>query len=96
MGTGGPTVTPTQFLRPSTSESSFSLDALINLINQVSNDAKTKLNSISQSSSSVSIGDMFAMQMLMNHLSQMGEMSSAVVSALNTAISNFNRGVRGQ
>lgn len=96
MGNSGPTVTPIQFLRPSTQESGFALDKLIDLVNQVSNDAKQKLNSISQLKSAVSIGDMFAMQMLMNHLSQMGEMSSAVVSALNTVISQFNRGVKGQ
>jgi len=91
-----PTATPTEFLRPNTKENAFALDKLIDLVNQVSADAKAKLNSISELKSSVSIGDMFAMQMAMNHLSQMGELSSAVVSALNTAIGQFNRGVKGQ
>lgn len=76
--------------------SGFALDRLIALINQVSNDAKTKLNSISAAKESVSIGDMFAMQMLMNHLSQMGEMSTAVVAAANTAILEMTRDVKGQ
>jgi len=96
MGNTGPTVTPTQFLRPTTQESSFDLIQLITLVNQVSNDAKQKLNSISQETSSVSIGDMFSMQMLMNHLSQMGEMASSVVSAINTAFQSLTRGVKGQ
>jgi len=94
-GQGGPTVTPTTFLRGNTPEASFSLTQLLDLVNQVSNDAKQKLNSISQQKSSVSIGDMFSMQMLMNHLSQMGEMSSAVVSAINTAFNSLTRGIKG-
>ncbi len=44
------------------------------------------LTDILRRSEHISIGDMFQMQMLMNHLSQMEEMSSAVVSALNEAI----------
>ena len=43
----------------------------------------------------ISIADMFEMQMLMNHLSQLSEMSTAVVSAANTAISSMARGVKG-
>jgi hypothetical protein len=96
MGNSGPTVTPEQFLRPNQQEGSFSLLQLIQLVNQVSTDAKAKLNSISQETSSVSIGDMFSMQMLMNHLSQMGEMASSVVSAINTAFSSLTRGIKGQ
>lgn len=76
--------------------SGFALDRLIALVNQVSNDAKTKLKSISAAKENVSIGDMFAMQMLMNHLSQMGEMSTAVVAAANTAILEMTRDVKGQ
>lgn len=92
----GPTASAVQFLRPNTPEESFNLIQLLELINQVSNDAKAKLNSISNAQSSVSIGDMFAMQMLMNHLSQMGEMSASVVSALNQAMSSLTRGIKGQ
>jgi hypothetical protein len=75
--------------------SSFALDKLIDLVNQVSNDAKTKLTSIGATNEAVSIGDMFSMQMLMNHLSQMGEMSAAVVTALNQAIIDMARGTKG-
>jgi len=43
---------------------------------------------------SVSITDMFEMQMLMNKLSQLREMSSSVVSAANSAISSMARNVK--
>lgn len=91
----GTTASPTQFLNPINPESSFSLDQLIKLINQVSEDAKQNLNAISQKASTVSIGDMFKMQMLMNHLSQMGEMASAVVSAVNNSMNSLTRGIKG-
>jgi hypothetical protein len=35
------------------------------------------------------------MQMLMNHLSQLSEMSTAVVNASNTAINTMARNVKG-
>jgi hypothetical protein len=44
---------------------------------------------------SVSIYDMFEMQLLMNHLSQMSEMSTAVVDALNQALIDMGRDPKG-
>ena len=73
--------------------SRFDLTRLIDLVNQVSNDAKTKLNNIGALNEAVSIGDMFSMQMLINHLTQMSAMSTAVVNAINQAI--IDRGVKG-
>lgn len=89
------TASAVTFLRPTQTEASFNLVQLLALVNQVQNDAKTKLNSISNLQSSVSISDMFAMQMLMNHLSQMSEMAAAVVTALNTAMNSLTRGIKG-
>jgi len=43
----------------------------------------------------VKIGDMFAMQMMMNSLSQMSEMSTAVVDALNQALIDMGRPPKG-
>lgn len=40
------------------------------------------------------VADMFAMQMLMNHLSQLSEMSTSVVSAANSAISSMARNIK--
>lgn len=48
-----------------------------------------------QSQSSTSIGDMFAMQMKMNCLSQSSEMATNVVSASNSAIQSAARNVKG-
>ncbi len=57
--------------------------------------AKTKLDQIKQRRSAISIADMFEMQMLMNHLSQMSEMTTAIVNAANQAITNMARNIKG-
>jgi hypothetical protein len=44
--------------------------------------------------SPVSIADMFEMQMLMNHFSQISDSSTAVVSASNVAIASIARNIR--
>ena len=43
----------------------------------------------------MTVGDMFEMQMLMNQLAQLSELSTAVVSADNQAIQSSARNVRG-
>lgn len=73
----------------------FDVGVLFSVLNDAVVSAKTKLAQIKQNTSSVSIGDMFEMQMLMNHLSQLSEMSSAVVSASNSAITRMAQGVKG-
>jgi len=56
---------------------------------------KAKLAEISQNRSSISVADMFEMQMLMNHFSQLCEMCTNVVAASNSAslsmIRNFKQ-----
>jgi hypothetical protein len=56
---------------------------------------KTKLGKISENRSSISVADMFEMQMLMNHFSQLCEMCTNVVAASNGAslsmIRNFKQ-----
>ena len=42
----------------------------------------------------ISIVEMFEMQMLMNHLSQLSEMSGAVISASNAAIASLARNLK--
>ncbi|MGK5594189.1 MAG: DUF5407 family protein [Parachlamydiaceae bacterium] len=76
-------------------QSGFSVNALFAIINDATISAKTKLLEIKSRRSAVSIGDMFEMQMLMNHLSQLSEMSSGVVVAANSAIMTMARGVKG-
>lgn len=72
----------------------FTVQNLFSLINTATGSAKEKLLEIQRNRSAISIGDMFEMQMLMNHLSQLSEMSTSVVSASNTAISSMARNVK--
>jgi hypothetical protein len=72
----------------------FSVDDLFNLIGDATKQVKEKLKTIKGAGSNISIGDMFEMQMLMNHLAQLSEMSTSVVSASNSAISSMARNVK--
>jgi hypothetical protein len=76
-------------------QSGFSVKALFAVINKATVSAKAKLSSIQARRSAISIGDMFEMQMLMNHLSQLSEMATSVVSASNSAIADMARNVKG-
>jgi hypothetical protein len=73
----------------------FSVNDLFHVVNDATISAKAKLLQIKARRSAVSIGDMFEMQMLMNHLSQLSEMSSDVISAANSAIMSMARNVKG-
>lgn len=78
-----------------TKHEGFDVKNLFKLVNDASASAKTKLADIKDRKSAISIGDMFEMQMLMNHLSQLSEMSTAVVSASNNAILKMASSVKG-
>jgi len=84
---------PTRF-SGSNIQSGFSVKALFSIINAATISAKTKLSEIKSRRSAISIGDMFEMQMLMNHLSQLSEMATSVVSASNTAIQSMSRNLK--
>lgn len=58
-------------------------------------DAQSKLEAMKARGNAVSIADQFAMQMLMQKLSQLSEMSAAVVSAANTTIASMARNIKG-
>lgn len=75
-------------------QSGFSVKTLFSVINDATISAKAKLSSIKSNRSAISIGDMFEMQMLMNHLSQLSEMATSVVSASNSAISSMARNLK--
>ena len=78
-----------------TPREAFSMEALVNIVDAATVSAKAKLTQIKQRRSAISIADMFDMQMLMNHLSQMSEMSTAIVNAANSAIESMARNVKG-
>ena len=84
----------TDFFGKATS-SGFDVSKLFAIVNQAVLSAKVKLSEINKNKSSISIGDMFEMQMLMNHLSQLSEMSTSVVSASNSAIQRMAQNVKG-
>jgi len=71
----------------------FKVDDLFKLIGDATKEVTKKLEKMKQTDN-ISIPDMFEMQMLMNHLSQLSEMSSSVVSASNSAISSMARNVK--
>lgn len=76
-------------------QSGFGVQTLFAIVNDATVSAKTKLLEIKNRRSAISIGDMFEMQMLMNHLSQLSEMTTNVVSAANAAISSMARNIKG-
>jgi len=75
-------------------QSGFSVKGLFSVIQNATISAKTKLTEISNRRSAISIGDMFEMQMLMNHLAQLSEMATSVVSASNSAISRMSQNIK--
>ena len=73
----------------------FNVKALFAVVDNATNSAQVKLQQIQNNRSAVSIGDMFEMQMLMNHLSQLSEMVTSVVSASNSAIQRMAQNLKG-
>jgi len=68
---------------------------LVDTIEQLSLNAKSMIAKIRSKRSAMSIADMFDLQMAMNKLSQFSEMSTSVISAINTSISAVNRNLKG-
>lgn len=76
-------------------QSGFGVQSLFKIVSDATVSAKAKLLEIKNRRSAISIGDMFEMQMLMNHLSQLSEMSTNVVAASNAAITSMARNIKG-
>jgi len=76
-------------------QSGFGVQTLFKVVSDATQSAKTKLLEIKNRRSAISIGDMFEMQMLMNHLSQLSEMTTNVVSAANSSIMDMSRNIKG-
>jgi hypothetical protein len=68
---------------------------LVDQIEQLTAMAKSKIAQIRSKGSAMSIGDMFDLQMAMNKLQQFSEMSTSVISAMNTSINSMARNVKG-
>jgi len=68
--------------------------ALVGLIDQLSVATTSKIAQIRSKKSAMSIADMFDLQMAMNKLTQMSEMSTSIVSALNQASTSIARNIK--
>jgi len=91
---------PSFTLAPGTQETlsvtdagSFSAKDLLAIIDAATGQVKAKLELIKEGGN-VGIGDMFQMQMVMNHLTQLSEMSASLVSASNAALASMARNVK--
>ena len=69
-------------------------NTLVKTVQDATNRVQEKLTALSAKGSGLQITDMFDMQMMMNSLSQLSEMSTSVVSASNSAIASMARNVK--
>lgn len=69
-------------------KASFSVDSLSSVIEDNMREVQAQLEKIS-GNTDISIGEMFSMQIKMNHLNQMTEMCSSVVHVSNQACSSM-------
>lgn len=78
-----------------TQKSGFDATVLSELLDSTTKVVKDKLEQIKDNGSSISIADMFDVQIMMNRLSQFSEMSTSVLAAANTSIQSMARNVKG-
>jgi hypothetical protein len=67
---------------------------LVDEIERLTQVAKSKIAAIRSKRSAMSIADMFDLQMAMNKLSQFSEMSTSIISAMNTACTSMARNLK--
>lgn len=63
-------------------------------IDQTTAEVKSKLDNMREQRESISIADMFEMQMLENHISRLSDMSSSVNSLSNQLVSKYVSSLR--
>ena len=71
-----------------------SFEELAQIVNEQTKKVKDKISDMRSKGDEISIGEMFDMQMLMNLLSQLTEMSTQVVAAANGAIIAVARNIK--
>jgi hypothetical protein len=76
-------------------QQSVAFGPLIDIINHLTNDVKSKIGIIRSKRSAMSIADMFDLQMMMNKLSQMSELSTSMLTAMNTSVLSMCRNMKG-
>jgi hypothetical protein len=95
MSTPNSGTSPATFDYAGKNQTGFTVQGLFQIVNNAVISARNQLYLIQNDRSSISIGDMFQMQMLMNHLSQLSEMATDVVQQSNSAISSMARNIKG-
>jgi len=88
-----PTSVTTSF--GTTKKTGLDFSVLVDEIERLTQQAKSKIGNIRSKGSAMSIGDMFDLQMAMNKLQQFSEMSTSVISAMNTSANSMARNVKG-
>jgi len=73
----------------------FQFSALVSTISDLTAVAKSKIAVIRSKKSAMSIADIFDLQMAMNKLTQFSEMSTSIISAMNTSIGSVARNMKG-
>jgi len=86
--------TPTTPLGVTTARLGMEFSPLVDEIEVLTQQAKSMIGAIKSKGSAMSIGDMFDLQMAMNKLQQFSEMSTAVISAMNSSINSMARNVK--
>lgn len=76
------------------SKEGIDVSALFTALDNAVKVVKNKVKEIQGRGDQFSIGDMFEMQMLTNKLSQLSELSTSVVSAINGAILSMTRNIK--
>jgi len=77
------------------SRTALQFNVLVDQIEQLTAVAKSKIAQIRDKRSAMSIADMFDLQMSMNKLQQFSELSTSVISAMNTSINSMARNIKG-
>lgn len=77
-----------------TSKEGVSFTPFIEEVDLLNGAVREKLAKLKDKKDEISIGDMFDMQLAMNKLTQFSELSTSVVSALNTAASMISRNIK--
>jgi len=82
-----------QKTQSNSSQVGFDIQNLVQIVNDATTQAKPKVSAVATAGANISIGDMFQMQMLRNHLSQMSEMSTSVINASNSSVNSMSRNI---
>jgi len=79
---------------PNTGNTSIDYNKLVATLGAATQKVADELARLSALPNGMEITDMFNVQMMMNNLSQLSEMSTSVVSASNSAIASMARNVK--